>query len=45
MLTDEKLNQPLIKCKGHTDALPQQNFYNTFNKYRTKLIALVYYSG
>jgi hypothetical protein len=45
MLTEEKLNPPIIKCKGHTDAIPPQNFYNTLNKYKTKLAALVYYSG
>jgi len=42
---EEKLNQPIIKFKGQTDAIPQQNFYNTLNKYKTKLTALVYYSG
>jgi hypothetical protein len=45
MLTEKKLNQPIIKFKGHTDSIPQQNFYNTLNKYKTKLTALVYYSG
>jgi len=23
MLTEEKLNQPIIKCKGHTDAIAE----------------------
>jgi hypothetical protein len=45
MLTEKKLNQPIIKFKGHTDAILQQNFHNTLNKYKTKLPALVYYSG
>ena len=30
MLTEEKLNQPIIKCKGHTEAIPHQNFYNIY---------------
>ena len=44
MFTEEKLNQPIIKCKGHTDAIPQKNFYNTLNKYKTTLKDLAYYS-
>ena len=45
ILTEEKLNHLIIKCKGHTDTIPQPNFYNTLDKYKTKLTALVYYSG